>query len=160
MHNTIQHRHLPLLLLQARETLMSHFRPILNHTGLTEQQWRVLRTLYERGQLEPRDICDACQILSPSLAGILKRMEEMGLVQRYPVPADKRRVLIGLTDKSRELVDQIAPIVTEQYQLIADAFGQELIDKLQLTLDDLVAKQDTTVKMVDVSKLPVLDHNA
>lgn len=159
MQTTIEHRNLPLLLLQARETLMPHFRPILNHIGVTEQQWRILRALHERGQLEPRDLCDICQILSPSLAGILKRMDEMGLIERHAVPNDKRRVKIGLSERSRSLVEEVSPIISEQYQLIADAFGEELIDKLQLTLDELVAKQNTEVSSVDLARLPTLAND-
>ena len=47
------HRNLPRLLLQARESVIAHFRPILKAHGLTEQQWRVLRALVDAGPLEP-----------------------------------------------------------------------------------------------------------
>src|SRR5690242_15760215 len=90
------HRNLPLLLLQAREAVISHFRPILNHGGVTEQQWRIIRALREFDAMEPRQICELCQILSPSLAGVLARMEEMGLVKRERVDSDQRRVMVSL----------------------------------------------------------------
>ncbi|TAL86308.1 MAG: homoprotocatechuate degradation operon regulator HpaR, partial [Candidimonas sp.] len=38
MNTSFHHRNLPHLLLNARETLMAHFRPILNEAGVTEQQ--------------------------------------------------------------------------------------------------------------------------
>ena len=38
---------LTLALLQAREATMTYFRPALNEMGLTEQQWRVIRILYQ-----------------------------------------------------------------------------------------------------------------
>ena len=53
----ITYRNLPQLFLKARESLMAHFRPILKHFGLTDQQWRILRALDEYSQLEPREIC-------------------------------------------------------------------------------------------------------
>jgi len=40
MPRKIVYRNLPLLLLKARESFLSHFRPILAHYGVTEQQWR------------------------------------------------------------------------------------------------------------------------
>ena len=52
----LHHRNLPLLLLQARERVLSHFRPLLNANGVTEQQWRIVRVLYEVPSLEPREI--------------------------------------------------------------------------------------------------------
>jgi hypothetical protein len=51
-----RHRNLPLLLLQAREGVIAHFRPILHAHGLTEQQWRIVRALLDQGPLEPRQI--------------------------------------------------------------------------------------------------------
>ena len=52
--DNFSHRNLPLLLLQAREGVLAHFRPILNAHGVTEQQWRIIRALLEGGPLEPR----------------------------------------------------------------------------------------------------------
>ena len=85
------HRNLPLLLLQARESVISRFRPILNAHGITEQQWRIVRSLIERGPLEPREIVTLCHISSPSLAGVLARMDDTGLVQRQRMDHDQRR---------------------------------------------------------------------
>ncbi|MEP6969528.1 MAG: MarR family transcriptional regulator, partial [Betaproteobacteria bacterium] len=76
------HRNLPLLLLQAREQVIARFRPLLNENGVTEQQWRIVRALLETGPLEPREIVVVCGISSPSLAGVLARMEELDLVAR------------------------------------------------------------------------------
>ena len=74
---------------------MARFRAILNQHGLTEQQWRIVRALLEPAPLEPRQICERCQHLSPSLAGVLARMEELGLVPRERMaerPAPRARV--------------------------------------------------------------------
>src|SRR3569832_48065 len=103
------HRNLPLLLLQARERVISYFRPILNAHGITEQQWRIVRVLLEVPALEPRQIGELCAISSPSMAGVLERMEQAGYVSRRRVEHDQRRVLVSLTAKSRQLAAQMAP---------------------------------------------------
>ena len=54
--SSLRHRNLALLLLQARESVMAEFRPLLNEHGLTEQQWRVIRALLHDGPLEPRQL--------------------------------------------------------------------------------------------------------
>ena len=97
MPRKLAYRNLPQLFLRAREELLCHFRPIITHFGLTEQQWRILRTVNETGQLEPREICEICQILSPSLTGVLSRMEDMGLVTRTRMEEDQRRVIVRMT---------------------------------------------------------------
>jgi homoprotocatechuate degradation regulator HpaR len=139
MSRKLAYRNLPQLFLKAREELLCHFRPIISHFGLTEQQWRILRTLGEKEQLEPREICELCQILSPSLTGVLSRMEAMGLVTRTRVPEDQRRVIVRLTPKSEELVAELGPLIVSQYQIIEQAFGQELIAQLYEVMDKLIA---------------------
>jgi homoprotocatechuate degradation regulator HpaR len=138
-------RNLPLLLLQAREAVISHFRPILNHGGVTEQQWRIVRALYESGPLEPREICDICQMLSPSLVGVLARMEEMGLINRERVDFDQRRVMVTLTSKGRTLVRKLTPLIREQYRLIEEAMGSHLVADVYRLLDRLLLINDREI---------------
>ena len=135
----LAYRNLPQLFLKAREELLCHFRPIISHFGLTEQQWRILRTLDEKGQLEPREICELCHILSPSLAGVLSRMETVGLVARARMPGDQRRVIVRLTPKSERLVAELGPLIVAQYQIIEQALGPELIKQLYTVMDQLIA---------------------
>ena len=141
MSRKIAYRNLPQLFLRAREELLCHFRPIISHFGLTEQQWRILRALSERDQLEPREICEICHILSPSLAGVLSRMEEMGLVTRTRMAEDQRRVLVRLTEKSEALVAELGPLIEAQYQIIEQAFGPELIRQLYEIMDKVIAAE-------------------
>lgn len=148
MTKQISNRNLPLLLAQIRESVITHFRPLLNHFGLTEQQWRVLRVLCERTSLEPRDLCETCQILSPSMAGILRRLDEMGHIKRDPIKGDKRRVLISLTPKSKKLIAEMVPLVQEQYQKLEDAWGKELVEQLHETIDALMAVRDVPVEHI------------
>lgn len=144
----ITYRNLPQLFLKARESLMSHFRPILNHFGLTDQQWRILRALDEYSQLEPREICALCQILSASMAGVLARMEEMALIQRSRVAGDQRRVVVRLAPKGDQLVSEMAPLIDLQYQHIEQAFGREVFDELFNSLETFIDAQKNPVPRV------------
>ena len=138
----LTHRNLPMLLLQARERVIVRFRPILNAAGVTEQQWRIVRVLLERGPLEPREIVQACCISSPSLAGILARMDDLGLVRRDKVDGDLRRVRVSLTPKSRALAARIAPQVEAAYAAIEARIGRQFTSEFYRTLDDLIAALD------------------
>ena len=137
----LKHRNLPLLLLQAREGVFSRFRPLLNDAGVTEQQWRVVRALLEHGPMEPREICDICCLSSPSLAGILARMDELGLVLRERFQNDQRRVLVSVSAKGTDLASQLAPRIEATYQeleaLIGQPFAQDLYRSLDLLLEKL-----------------------
>ena len=133
------HRNLPLLLLQARESVFAHFRPILHANGITEQQWRVVRALVERGPLEQREIGEVCRLSSPSLAGVLARMDDLGLVKRERMAGDARRVRVSLTAKSRALAAKMAPQIEATYADIEARIGAEFIGRFYQTLDELIA---------------------
>src|SRR6202162_6532427 len=105
----LRHRNLPFLLLAARERVIARFRPILNAHGITEQQWRIVRALIDTGPLEPREIGELCRISSPSLDGVLSRMEELGYIRRKRLDDDQRRVRVSLTPRSRALSRRMAP---------------------------------------------------
>lgn len=137
---SFRHRNLPLLLLQAREGVLAHFRPILNEHGVTEQQWRVVRALAEHGELEPRQIGEICRISSPSLAGVLARMDELGLVARERMAGDQRRVRVALTARSRAMAAAMAPRIEAMYRAIEAQIGAELIQRCYATLDELMAR--------------------
>lgn len=141
MSRKLAYRNLPQLFLKAREELLCHFRPLISHFGLTEQQWRILRTLSEMEQLEPREICEHCHILSPSMTGVLSRMEEMNLVTRERMPEDQRRVIVRLTPKSEQLVSELGPLIVEQYKIIEQAFGADLIKELYEVMDRVIAAE-------------------
>jgi homoprotocatechuate degradation regulator HpaR len=135
----LHHRNLPLLLLQARERVLSHFRPLLNANGVTEQQWRIVRVLYEVPSLEPRQIVELCRISSPSMAGVLSRMEELGLVARRRLPHDQRRVRVSLTARARAMAAHMAPTIDATYRRIERTIGAEFSARLQQALDQLLA---------------------
>ena len=134
-----RHRNLPQLMLQAREALMAQFRPILNENGVTEQQWRIVRALLLHGPLEPRQLCELCQISSPSIVGVLLRMEEAGLVDRERMAGDQRRVRVSATARSRQLGRRMIPAIEKRYADIEGLVGVETLQKAYDVLDALLA---------------------
>ncbi len=140
MTSKFKHRNLPLLMLQARERVIGRFRPLLQANGLTEQQWRIVRVLADMGALEPRQIGELTRLSSPSLAGVLTRMEKDNLVARKRFDRDQRRVLVSLTSRSRALAARIAPRIDAVYEAIEGLLGAKGCEQLYQGLDGLLAK--------------------
>lgn len=138
-----RHANLPLLLLQARECVIARFRPLLKAHGLSEQQWRIIRALLALGPMEPRQIVDVCGISSPSLTGVLARMDELGLVRRERFDADARRLKVTLTPRSRNLARRLAPQIEAVYSEIEARIGSEFTRGLYNALDMLIASLGT-----------------
>lgn len=97
-------RSLPIALLRAREKVMSPIRDMLAGAGVTEQQWRVLRVLDERGPLTPSEICVEACLQAPSLSRIVQGLVEKEMVARLQDEGDRRRQLVSLLPAGRAVI--------------------------------------------------------
>lgn len=128
---------LTLALLQAREATKTYFRPALNEMGLTEQQWRVICTLYQYDELENNHLAELTCILRPSLTGIVNRMAEQNLIIKSKDLHDQRVSLIKLTQAGRNYFESQALKMEESYKNIKEQYGAEKIQQLMELLHDL-----------------------
>lgn len=119
-----------LALLEAREALMTHFRPALHDVGLTEQQWRIIRILAQYGELESTHLAEKACVLKPSLTGIIRRLSEMDLVERRRGDTDQRFVYIQLTENGEEIFKKMSVEMEKRYQNIHQQIGDEKMAKL------------------------------
>lgn len=139
MSANFNHRNLPMLLLQARETVLRYFRPQLKRRALTEQQWRVMRVLDSDGVVDASHLAEQSCILPSSLTGVLDRMERDGLICRSRIRSDQRKVLIGLTERSLAIVGDMQGVIELQYRLIEERMGQADLLELYRLLDKVAA---------------------
>jgi len=128
---------LPLALLRARESVMARLRPFLREHGVTEQQWRVLRTLNEVDEIEVTALADMICLLPSSLSRILRDLGARGLIQRRVSAEDQRRGLVSILEPGLDLIREVAPEAVRANQEIEAAFGKERIAALKATLNDL-----------------------
>ena len=121
---------LPIAMLRAREAMMLSFRPILAKHGFTEQQWRVLRVLGEKGPSDAGQVAfDAC-ILAPSLSRIIGKLETDHYISRFIDAKDARRVNLALSKTGQDILNKIAPDVDLIYKAIQKRYGEEKLIKL------------------------------
>lgn len=128
---------LPMSLLRTREAVVQRFREVLSQHDLTEQQWRVLRALDGQDPLETSLLAEQCQILLPSILGIVKRLEARNLLSRMVSAKDGRITLVSLTPGSRVLIDQIKPEIVEVYAQIEGILGKKKLEQLYGLLEEL-----------------------
>lgn len=140
MPKTFRHRNLPHLFLAAREVLMMRFRPILNAAGLTEQQWRVLRTLHDATELDAATLAHRAQVLAPSLTRMLKVLEQSGLIERKAARDDLRRQAIRLSEKGQATVTTLRPEIESVYHDVENTIGPELLHAIYQNVDEMITR--------------------
>lgn len=138
------HDSLTIALLQARETAMGFFRPVLNRYALTEQQWRIIRILAEHRSLDFHALARQACILRPSLTGILTRLERDGLVFRLKPLNDQRKLFASLTPRGVDIFQQASREIEAGYQQIEAQFGEHKMAQLKALLQAFNALQSDT----------------
>lgn len=77
---------------------------------LTKPQYAVLRAISEHPGIEQVTLTEAAVSTKATLAEMLSRMEQRGLVRREHDPADKRRRFVFLTAEGEELLARAIPL--------------------------------------------------
>ncbi len=132
-------RSLPIALIRAREAVMTPIRDMLAGTGLTEQQWRVLRVLDEFGPLDSSELAGRAGLMASSLTRIVQTMTGAGLLKRHTPKADRRRQVIAVTDAGRAVLQDnkaTAALIAASYRTrLGAADYEQLLDLLERLSD-------------------------
>ena len=119
---------------------MERFRPSLRGHDLTDQQWRVLRALFDHGQKDLGELAEMCCLLKPSITRIIRTMETRELLKKQADNKDQRRTIVSITSDGRKLIAQVGPHSQQVYREIEAEFGTEALEELYSKLDALMAK--------------------
>jgi DNA-binding MarR family transcriptional regulator len=91
--------------------------------GIGRAEFDVLATLRRSGEpfeLSPGALAGSMMLSSGGTTARLDRLEKAGLVTRVPSPTDRRGVLVRLTGRGREIIDQaVAAGLAEQARLLS-----------------------------------------
>lgn len=103
---------------------------ILKH-NLTLGQFAVMEALYSKGRLSTGEVMEKILSTSGNIPVIVKNLEKDGFITRKQDESDKRRFILDLTDKGKDLMDEIVPedlkFMDELISLWDDEDKKELI---------------------------------
>ena len=128
---------LPIAMLRAREAIMLSFRPVLAKHGFTEQQWRVLRVLGEKGPADAGQVAFEACILAPSLSRIIGKLEKDKYISRFIDAKDGRRINLSLTSLGKETLQKIVPEIGIIYNSLEKSYGEEKLTTLLELLSEI-----------------------
>ena len=129
---------LTIALLRAREALMLSFRPMLAKHNFTEQQWRVLRVLGEKGPCDAGQLATEACILSPSLSRIINTLIENNYITKKEDKLDKRKIILEISDEGKLKLESIKPEYLAILKSIQKRYGEDKINKILNLLTEII----------------------
>ena len=127
----------------ASRAVIRGYKPMLDQLGLTYPQYLVMLVLWEWQQQMPEQptvkaLGERLALDSGTLTPLLKRLQQMQLVERQRSPRDEREVHLSLTSAGLSLREQVAPL---KARLLCDS-GVDLqqLSQLRVGLDQLLGQ--------------------
>ena len=133
-------RSLPIALMRSRERVMAPIREMLKASGITEQQWRVLRILSEFGPQDLTEIASKASLLMPSLSRIIRKLGKDKLIMRAINLDDRRRQTVVIEPAGQKIIEDNLPQATQIAAEFQRKLGSDRYEQLLDLLADLEQK--------------------
>ncbi len=145
-----ERRRLPPLLRRAWYGLNQAFRRRIAHLGITPDQFTVMRTLLEGDPLglTQRELTQMMTSDPNTVASLLQRMEEAGLVKRKPHEKDRRAHRITLLADGREKYSSARAVAIDLQSEVLEVLPES---RRESFLEDLTRVADACREAAEAS---------
>lgn len=132
--------HSPVLRTEERlHILLARCGQKLASSGVRQTQGRILKILYRQGPLSQKVLQEKLAIQPGSMSEIAAKLEHRGLLCRTRDEADKRKVLLSLTDAGRQDVEDFSaqgrPYAGRRFDALSEQEKHTLCALLEKLLD-------------------------
>lgn len=123
----------------ASREVIKLYKPFLDEYNLTYTQYITMLVLWEDEKITIKELCKKLYLDSGTITPVIKKLEAMGLLIKYRDKSDERIVNVELTDKGRELKEEIVK-VPEQVSCKVNGSMEDLLilkNLLEKVLDEI-----------------------
>ena len=123
----------------ASREVIKLYKPFLDEYNLTYTQYITMLVLWEDEKITIKELCKKLYLDSGTITPVIKKLEAMGLLIKYRDKSDERIFNVELTDKGRELKEEIVK-VPEQVSCKVNGSMEDLLilkNLLEKVLDEI-----------------------
>ncbi len=97
------------LLRRAHQRASAIFQETLEDKALTPMQFAALMRLHDEGPMSQNHLGRLAAMDPATVQGVIRRLQERGLVSRMPDRTDRRRTVLSITDEGKALAQFLVP---------------------------------------------------
>lgn len=127
--------------------------------GLTVTQIKALIYLYDNGERSMSELAAGLAVSLPSASELIDRLDDRGLVRRTVDPADRRRVLIDLTDAAVGFGRRLHDMRRAQARAALDLVPEEERMCFVRSVRALAAALQPGAVSLETAGIPIRDSN-
>jgi DNA-binding MarR family transcriptional regulator len=121
---------------ELRQFLQKKFRE--NNIGLTFEMYQIMSSLWKTDGIKQQELADRTLKDKASLTCLIDNLTKRKLVTRSEDPADRRSKLITLTEKGKNLGNEVEPLVVELYETVSLNFEIKTINECISAIQQMV----------------------
>ena len=125
---------LPFEIAETAHAMRRAFDRRATSLGVTRAQWKVLFRLTRFPGLRQVELAEMLDVEPITLSRILDRLEEAGLVERAPDPADRRAWRLQVTEKAKPLVTKLQALGTDLVDEAFEGVAQSELERVRNVL--------------------------
>ncbi len=110
---------------RAHRALAKSLDATLAPFGITSSQWNALNQLNAYGAMTQRELAERLQKQPATVARLIDRLVDRGLVVRAPHPTDRRTNMVSNTKKAKDLLVEVEPVAVADADRIAEGIPPE-----------------------------------
>ena len=129
-------------------------RELRKPLGLHAGQARFIHALGRVGEASQRQLSSEFNVTPASMSQMTKRLVKNGFIQLRDDPHDKRSTILSLTDKGRQLRDEVVAVWQDVDQIVIDAIGAKNAEQLFAQSGNLRDALDGRAPMTDRGSSP------
>jgi DNA-binding MarR family transcriptional regulator len=110
---------------------------------VTPPQWGVISLLHETDGLTVGTISHRRALDAPTITGIVRRLEQSGLVERRHSREDRRVVKVYLTPEGQDIISSLVHVVKDFQEVMTQGFSEEERQDILVKLQQIIANVST-----------------
>lgn len=116
-----------------RNRLAELNRPVFQKFDLTPTQWQIIRCIAHHQLYHQKLIAEHLGISKGAVAQQVDELIQKGLLEKHPDPADRRKQLLRLTDKTKKLKSEMYRLMTDNLtEIFKDLTDEELTELVRI----------------------------
>ena len=126
--------------------------------GVTLGMWYFLRALWEEDGLTQRELSQRVGTMEPTTLSAIAGMEREGLVTRKRNEQDRRKINILLTQRGRELADELVTLAKGVVETAVEGFSLREVDLLLALLSEMQRNIELALRSHSIDEEPELEE--
>ncbi len=122
----------------ASKKITDEFNRRIKDTGITRVKWIALFYIGEVEGISQRELSQKMNVNESSIVRLLDRMEKEELTLRVRDSQDRRIIKISLTDKGKELREEVMPLGQQFQDDATKEISQEELDTFKYVLEKMI----------------------